>query len=148
MSLLRNMILCLIVVASFVCCAGGSAEDSRKSFVSEVEMSDSAAMYDLWLTVRLKGDFKGDYVPLDIVVFSPDGQYRAEDRFVFPVEPRREFRMIHNSDLFRAFTSWYAYDAECLYRSDIRPDRYGEWRISMTTASESVSGIWARVEKQ
>lgn len=147
MSFLRKFILFPVVAVLSVCCTGGYTEESPGRFVSEVEMTDSSAVYDLWLTVRMQGDFKDDHLPVDVVVFSPDSRYRAEERFVLPVAPCHESGMTCQSNTFRAFTSGYAYDMEYLYRTNIRPDIYGVWVISMATASESVSGIWARIEK-
>jgi len=147
MNFFRSFILFPMIAVLSVCCTGCCTEDSRGRFVSEVEMTDSSAVYDLWLTVRVQGDFKDDHIPVDIEVSSPDSRYRAEERFVLPVASCHESGMTRQSDTFRAFTSGYAYDLEYLYRTNIRPDIYGVWVISMATASESVSGIWARIEK-
>lgn len=138
-------ILCLLLAAVFIADCGRFGSGNGKGMTASVFMDDTAASYNVWLTIRTPLRAKVDSLTIAMDIAAPDGLGCSLDTLVIPMD--RDLIASGSLKGIRSCSSVLSYDVEVLYRAGVRPVWPGEWKLSFAAEPPVVGGIWARVEK-
>lgn len=123
----RYPILTIIIVlfAGIGCTVSPKHPDGV--FTAFLEMEDTTARYDLWVTLRVNSRETSDSIALFMKIFPPDGETISLDSLTVPisrsiVSPSRDGRL-------KGCLSFFSYDIKALYRTGVKPDQSGIWKM-------------------
>jgi len=141
---------CRILLSAFLtaliwgCTETGSSRDGM--YIYSVDMSDTTAFYDIWVTVRTPVHTSADSLKMIICITSPDRHRYSVDTWVVPIG--RQGSAFDRDDRLGSRFSAFSHDIKALYRSGVRPSQSGEWVLSFTADPSRVDGIWVSAEKK
>jgi len=138
------LLIFLILAFATGCSAADSGSDGR--YVSVVEMNDTTASYDLWVTVRTSVKCTVDSLDMTVRIISPDRVKYSVDTWTVPMD--RNTILSGKDEKISGRMSVFSYDIRALYRTGIIPVQPGKWELSFDADPSFVEGIWASVEKR
>lgn len=142
----RYLVLLLSSVMVLTGCFSRKEFHTDGVFSSVVEMSDTTAVYGLWVTVRTSARCCEDSIGMMARIISPDGRRYSLDTLVIPVGKRVTYSG-RDKRLFRCM-SVLSNDVKALYRTGVCPVVPGDWKITFTADPSLVEGVWVCAEKK
>ena len=148
---LLTVTACMIMVS---CSGKGRSDDQDFYFTTmktggedqvsfDIDMSDTTRVYAISLVSRFKKDAECRNVTFTVSLTSPSGQSGSE-RVTLPSDYRTVKDYIKNNPedgRIQAASAPGYYDITWLYRSNIRPQEYGEWTMTVSAVPEAGAGI-------
>ena len=148
---LLTVTACMIMVS---CSGKGRSDDQDFYFTTmksggedqvsfDIDLSDTTRVYAISLVSRFKKDAECRNVTFTVSLTSPSGQSGSE-RVTLPSDYRTVKDYIKNSPedgRIQAASAPGYYDISWLYRSNIRPQEYGEWTMTVSAVPEAGAGI-------
>lgn len=142
---------CMMVIS---CTGKGRSDDQDFYFTTmksggedqvsfDIDLSDTTRVYAISLVSRFKKDAECRNVTFTVSLTSPSGQSGSE-RVTLPSDYRTVKDYIKNSPedgRIQAASAPGYYDISWLYRSNIRPQEYGEWTMTVSAVPEAGAGI-------
>ena len=156
MSLRTATALLLIAAACTVtsCTGKGRSDDQNFYFTTlktdgearvsfDIDMSDSTCVYGISLVSRFRKDAESGNTTFSVSMTSPSGKSGSE-RVTLPSGYSTVRNYIKNhpeDDRIQAASTPGYYDISWLYRSNIQPQEYGEWVMTVSAVPEAGTGI-------
>ena len=148
---LLTVTACMIVVS---CSGKGRSADQDFYFTTlktggeervsfDIDLSDTTCIYGISLVSRFKKDAECSNVTFTVSLTSPSGQSGSE-RVTLSSDYRTVKEYIRNNPedgRIQAASAPGYYDISWLYRSNIRPQEYGEWTMTVSAVPEAGTGI-------